>query len=835
MAGVALGGLCPKCIAALALAAEPGTAVIAFPLTEKPGDRIGDYKLLQQIGEGGCGVVYMAQQEQPVRRQVALKIIKLGMDTRNVITRFEAERQALALMDHPNIAKVFDAGATDTGRPFFVMELVRGIKITDYCDQNELPTRERLELSVQVCQAVQHAHQKGVIHRDIKPSNILITLRDGVPAPKIIDFGIAKATTDQLLTDKTVFTEFQQFLGTPAYMSPEQAEMSELGVDTRSDIYSLGVLLYELLTGKTPFEAKDLLRAGVDEMRRKICQQEPMRPSTRLSTMVAGDLTTTAQRRHTEPPRLVSLIRGDLDWIVMMALEKDRARRYETANGLAMDVRRYLADEPILARPPSKLYRLQKMARRNKLAFAAAGGVAAALIIGLAASTEYFKERAAHQQAVAAELEKRAEAAKATAITGLLQQLLRSADPEGLRGLDYTVRQLLDDFSATLTNRLQDQPEVEATVRLDLGSTYAKLGALAEAERNLRRAFDLRLRILGPTNLGTLAAEFMLGEFLVDDVREYDAETEALFQEVWQKRKQLLGAENLDTLEALEGYEVVLFQRGRRDDAERIARQIFPVRERVLGPDALGTLLALEHLEDCATRRGDHAEAERLERRILSSCQRTGRNQRQRFIAIKEIALQRLLQSDPTKAEKLLTEAVPQAARVFGPDHFITLHLQRVLARALAEEGRFAQAETLVRSTLEARLRQTTDQEGTGRTLLILGRVLVEQGKLDEAEPRLQEALKIFRERVVMKDALAAQAANWLGAIQLARKAYPEAETLLLPDSDQFFSPAAEMSPNERSLAVGHIIALYQALGQPDQVATWQKKLAALVLPARKR
>src|SRR5437762_2620433 len=255
---------------------QPKATVV--PITEKPGDKIGHYKLLQQIGEGGCGIVYMAEQAEPVRRRVALKVIKLGMDTKNVMARFEAERQALALMDHPNIAKVFDAGATDTGRPYFVMELVRGLKITDYCDENQLPTRERLELFVQVCQAIQHAHQKGLIHRDIKPSNILVSARDGVPVPKVIDFGIAKATTDQLLTDQTVFTQFQQFLGTPAYMSPEQAEWSELEVDTRSDIYSLGVLLYELLTGQTPFEAKDLLRPGLDEIRRIIREQEPMRP-----------------------------------------------------------------------------------------------------------------------------------------------------------------------------------------------------------------------------------------------------------------------------------------------------------------------------------------------------------------------------------------------------------------------------------------------------------------------------------------------------------------------------------------------------------------------------
>jgi len=351
----------------------PGpTMRLSSSAAEKAGDRIGRYKLLQQIGEGGCGVVYMAEQEEPVRRRVALKVIKLGMDTKQVIARFEAERQALALMDHPNIAKVLEAGATETGRPYFVMELVRGIKITDFCDQNNLSTRERLDIFVQVCQAVQHAHQKGIIHRDLKPSNILVADHDGVPVPKIIDFGIAKATTDQRLTNKTLFTAFEQFIGTPAYMSPEQAKLSGLDVDTRTDIYSLGVLLYELLTGKTPLDQKELLAAGLDEMRRTICEKEPIRPSTRLSAMLEGERTTTAKHRHTDAPKLIHLLLGDLDWIVMKALEKDRARRYETANGLARDVQRYLTDEPVVARPPSKLYRFQKMARRNKLAFAAA-------------------------------------------------------------------------------------------------------------------------------------------------------------------------------------------------------------------------------------------------------------------------------------------------------------------------------------------------------------------------------------------------------------------------------------------------------------------------------
>lgn len=344
-----------------------GRAAPSVPLTERIGDRIGCYKLLQQIGEGGCGVVYMAEQQEPIKRRVALKVIKLGMDTREVIARFEAERQALALMDHPHIAKVLDAGATEKGRPFFVMELVRGIKITDYCDQNKLSTRERLDLFAQVCQAVEHAHQKGIIHRDIKPSNILVALHDGVPIPKVIDFGLAKATAGQTLTDKTLFTAFDQFIGTPAYTSPEQATMSGLDIDTRSDIYSLGVLLYEILTGRPSFEPRVLLIAGLDEMRRIIREDEPLKPSTRLSTLDADEQTKVAKRRQSEPPKLIQLVRGDLDWIVMKCLEKDRNRRYKTASGLGADIRRHLNGEPVLARPPSNLYRFQKLVWRNTL------------------------------------------------------------------------------------------------------------------------------------------------------------------------------------------------------------------------------------------------------------------------------------------------------------------------------------------------------------------------------------------------------------------------------------------------------------------------------------
>jgi len=511
-----------QCRPALQPAAEDADRVILASESaldvELPETKwIGPYKLLQKLGEGGYGVVYMAEQDQPIRRRVALKIIKLGMDTKNVIARFEAERQALALMDHPNIARVLDAGATETGRPYFVMELVYGVKITDYCDRNRVSMQERLELFIQVCNAVQHAHQKGIIHRDIKPSNVMVTMHDGVPVPKVIDFGIAKAT-EQRLTDKTLFTSYGQLMGTPAYMSPEQMELSGLNLDTRSDIYSLGVLLYELLTGHTPFDTTDLLKLGVEELRRTICERDPLSPSAKLQTLNKEELTKAARRRQLEAPRLVSQLHGDLDWIVLKCLEKDRTRRYATANGLGEDIERYLHEEAVLARPPSRLYRMHKLVRRNRMAFLFGGTAVAALLLGTVISIcLLINERQALRSAVAARHEAESSRAKEA-------QLRREAElRETLtRAALLASQDKYDEADRLMGETPLEKPSLEAeTLLRRLGEWHVVNGRWREATKRFG-ALDKANRL---NNLdGTTMDYLRLGPALIEsgDLSGYD-------------------------------------------------------------------------------------------------------------------------------------------------------------------------------------------------------------------------------------------------------------------------------------------------------------------------
>ncbi len=516
------------------------TASAPLQPTEKLGQTIGPYKLLQKIGEGGMGAVYMAEQENPVRRVVALKIIKPGMDSRQVIARFEAERQALAMMDHNNIAKVLDAGTTDAGRPYFAMELVKGVPITAYCDGNKLTLRERLQMFIPVCQAIQHAHQKGVIHRDIKPSNVLVTLYDGNPVAKVIDFGIAKAT-QQKLTERTMFTGLGQILGTFEYMSPEQAEMNQLDIDTRSDVYSLGVMLYELLTGSTPISKEELRKVGIEEMLRTIRATDPPKPSTRISES-SQTLPSISDARKTDPTKLSKFLRGDLDWIVMKALEKDRTRRYETANGLAMDVERFLKDEAVEACPPSSAYRFRKFVRRNRTMVAAAATVAGVLVacsivssalavwalraeqvaadneaaaidaldVAGAAQREEQKQREiADENARQASLE----AAKSKQVAAFLKEMLKGVGPSVALGRDTTMlKEILESTTKRVSAELADQPEIQAELRATLGEVYRELGEFDQAEEQLRGALRLFRAVHGDLHASVADVLQHLGE-----------------------------------------------------------------------------------------------------------------------------------------------------------------------------------------------------------------------------------------------------------------------------------------------------------------------------------
>jgi serine/threonine protein kinase len=453
--------------------AAAAVTALAEPITERPGMAIGPYKLLEQIGEGGFGVVFMAEQTRPLSRKVALKVLKPGMDTRQVVARFEAERQALALMDHPHIARVLDGGETASGRPYFVMELVRGIPITDFCDQDQLPVRQRLELFVSVCKAVQHAHQKGIIHRDLKPSNVLVTLHDDTPVVKVIDFGIAKAT-GQRLTEKTLFTNFAQMIGTPLYMSPEQAALSGLDVDTRSDIYSLGVLLYELLTGTTPFDKQRLQTVGYDELRRIIREEEPPRPSTRISTLGQAATTLSTQRKS-DPRRLSQLFRGELDWIVMKCLEKDRNRRYDTANSLAKDIENYLQDEPVQACSPSAVYRLRKFVRRNRTSVTAAASGLGLLLLALLGLT-FSNFRIAQEQALTRQRGDEAEANFRKARQAVEDQftLVGQSTLFDVPGFQYLRKDLLESALKYHLDFLQQRPD-DPELQADVAAAYLRL------------------------------------------------------------------------------------------------------------------------------------------------------------------------------------------------------------------------------------------------------------------------------------------------------------------------------------------------------------------------
>jgi eukaryotic-like serine/threonine-protein kinase len=687
---------------------------------------IGPYRLIHRLGVGGMGQVWLAEQTEPVRRRVALKLIRAGMYDRALAQRFQSERQSQAIMEHPAIAKVFDAGTTAEGQPYFAMEYVDGLPITEYCDRKKLGIRERLKLFMQVCEGVQHAHQKAIIHRDLKPSNILVEEANGKPVPRIIDFGLAKAIVPHALGG-TLYTHVGGFLGTPGYMSPEQVDSRVLDVDTRTDVYSLGVILYELLTGFLPFEADCWKKLPLDEFMRSLREQDPPRPSTRVSSDL-DTVATKAQARGTAPEQLASLLRGDLDWITMKSVEKDRTRRYATPSELAADISRYLKHQPILAHPASAGYRLRKYVRRHRIAAVVAAGLFL-LVVSFAAVQSVQLRRITRERD------------RANRITDFMTSMFTVSDPGEARGNTITAREILDKGSQDIGTGLSNDPELQAKMMYIMANTYYRLGLFSRAQPLAERAAEIDGRVLGPEHPDTLHSMSILANILRD--RGHFSEAEKMLRETLERQRRVLGSDHPDTLSSMNRLGATLFDEGHFVEAEQMKRATVEIYRRVLGPDHPDTLASMNNLANALESEGHYADAEKVHRETLEIERRVlGPDHPSTLLSMNNLALTLRDEGHYPEAEKLFRETLEIRRRVLGPDHPNTLRSMSILALTLQNEGRYEEAEKRFRETLEVQRRVLgPDHPATLSTLETLAINLSHEGRYGDAE-------KLFREDI---------------------------------------------------------------------------------------
>lgn len=694
---------------------------------------IGPYRLIRKLGEGGMGEVWLAEQTTPIHRTVALKLVKAGMDSRAVFSRFDSERQALALMQHPNIAKVFEAASTPDGRPYFVMEYVPGLPITTYCDKNRLTIDQRLRLFAEVCLGVQHAHQRAIIHRDLKPSNILVQVQDDKAVPKIIDFGLAKAIAHRL-TDDTLLTQMGTIVGTPAYMSPEQSDLSNLDVDTRTDVYSLGVILYELLVGALPVGTNEFREAGLVAMLQKIREAEPPRPSTKVRSL--ADSKDSAERRHEQPKSLERHLRGDLDWITMRALEKDKARRYGSAADFASDIERHLRNEPVVAGPPSVAYRTRKFVMRHKLAVSITS-VAAVCVVVFAFAMLLQAKRIARERDRA-----NLESETSRQVSDFMTGIFSFADPANSKGAKTTVREVLDRSAKEISTGLANQPRLQVRLMYAMADAYAGLGLYPETERLAKEAVEIGKKAAGSDHPQTLKAQRLLGWTLMRQGR--NAEAEQLLLATIKSQQRVLGEEDEATLNSINTLSIVYFNEGRYSESDRTASEALKISQKAHGERSkitLGLLHSLAVAYDGQRMYDKEAEAWR---HLIGIRQETfGSEDPETIAAMQNLGYTLRRQGKYAEAEVQIREALDACNRVLGPDHPSTLIARDNLANVMMEQKHFAEAEPIFRENLAARRRVLGEMNPeTLYSINNLAILLSHEKKLDEAEKMEREALE---------------------------------------------------------------------------------------------